>query len=105
MAQNGEPINDGATQVVANMDCDVPKYSILPLLLLPVLSLPGRLSFKFSTPCLLTLGLSRYELVNTPSRVAGVSAELERDVRRLGCEMIQSCGIILGCSQVFIIQP
>eukprot|EP00730_Choanoeca_flexa_P003526 TRINITY_DN11434_c0_g1_i5.p1 TRINITY_DN11434_c0_g1~~TRINITY_DN11434_c0_g1_i5.p1 ORF type:complete len:423 (+),score=12.47 TRINITY_DN11434_c0_g1_i5:83-1270(+) len=44
--------------------------------------------------------LPRYKLDNTPSRAAGVSFELERDVRSIGCEMIQSCGILLGCSQV-----
>ena len=43
---------------------------------------------------------ARYELVHTPSRLAGVPADLESNLRVRGCELIQSCGILLRCSQV-----
>ena len=41
-----------------------------------------------------------YNLVDTPSRGHGMDAELEAQVRALGCELIQSCGILLDLNQV-----
>ena len=40
------------------------------------------------------------QLENTPSRKHGVSEELERDLRVVGCEYIQSAGLLLKLPQV-----
>lgn len=40
------------------------------------------------------------KLENTPSRKHGVSEELERDLRVVGCEYIQSAGLLLKLPQV-----
>lgn len=40
------------------------------------------------------------KLDNTPSRKHGVSEELERDLRVVGCEYIQSAGLLLKLPQV-----
>ena len=42
------------------------------------------------------------KLENTPSRKHGVSEELERDLRVVGCEYIQSAGLLLKLPQVNI---
>lgn len=38
---------------------------------------------------------STEQIRSTPSRVDGISAELEEDLRNFGCELIQSAGILL----------
>ena len=40
------------------------------------------------------------KLENTPSRKHGISEELERDLRVVGCEYIQSAGLLLKLPQV-----
>ncbi|BES88186.1 Cyclin, N-terminal domain [Nesidiocoris tenuis] len=44
--------------------------------------------------------LPEEKLVNTPSRQDGMSVELETDLRILGCELIQTAGILLKLPQV-----
>eukprot|EP00043_Microstomoeca_roanoka_P013062 m.127502 g.127502 ORF g.127502 m.127502 type:complete len:222 (+) comp15658_c4_seq9:250-915(+) len=44
--------------------------------------------------------LPPFDVKNTPSRAVGVSGELELRLRIVGCELIQSTGILLKCSQV-----
>lgn len=52
-----------------------------------------------NTHCLLSC-LSSYDLQRTPSWHQGVASALEWDVRALGCELIQSSGILLKLNQV-----
>lgn len=44
--------------------------------------------------------LPPYELLDTPSRKAGLSLELEEKIRIWGCELIQVAGILLKRPQV-----
>lgn len=44
--------------------------------------------------------LSPEKLSNTPSMQDGLDPELETDLRSIGCEMIQSAGILLRLPQV-----
>eukprot|EP00056_Hartaetosiga_gracilis_P019764 m.15910 g.15910 ORF g.15910 m.15910 type:complete len:427 (-) comp7916_c0_seq1:203-1483(-) len=50
----------------------------------------------------MTCDLPRFDLSSTPSHKDGVSAELEEQCRVLGCEIIQSTGILLRCSQAIM---
>lgn len=42
------------------------------------------------------------KLNSTPSQLDGLDAETETDLRILGCELIQTAGILLKLPQVFI---
>lgn len=42
----------------------------------------------------------RYDLPTTPSKAAGVPAELEQELRVWGCEFIQHVGIVLRRPQI-----
>ncbi|KAF6207465.1 hypothetical protein GE061_015911 [Apolygus lucorum] len=44
--------------------------------------------------------LPEEKLTNTPSRLDGMSLDLETDLRVLGCELIQTAGILLKLPQV-----
>ncbi len=43
--------------------------------------------------------VSKNDLANSPSRLDGISPELERDQRIYGCELIQEAGILLRLPQ------
>lgn len=44
--------------------------------------------------------LPAFDVVNTPSRQDGISEELEKDLRIIGCSLIQNAGIIMKQPQV-----
>ena len=46
----------------------------------------------------------RERLLNTPSRQDGVSHELEVDLRLVGCDCIQTAGLLLKLPQVRVRQ-
>lgn len=46
------------------------------------------------------LAVPNERLLNTPSAKDGVSAQLEMDLRIVGCEYIQSVGLLLKLPQV-----
>lgn len=47
--------------------------------------------------------LPEEKLVSTPSHLDGLDAETETELRILGCELIQTAGILLKLPQVIII--
>lgn len=49
--------------------------------------------------------LPEEKLVSTPSHLDGLDAETETELRILGCELIQTAGILLKLPQVIIIYP
>lgn len=49
--------------------------------------------------------LPEEKLNSTPSHLDGLDAETETDLRILGCELIQTAGILLKLPQVLIYLP